>query len=71
MKSNRGGKVLRAGEHSFLLKLKMAQADESNKYTMFFTWGKKSCGTDFIDKLASGGVRLVEIKSRHYLTNNI
>merc|ERR1711935_149875 len=58
MKSNRGTKVLRAGEHTYLIKLKMSQADENNHYTMFLTWGKKNCGVDFIEKLGNGGVMI-------------
>merc|ERR1711892_1346959 len=58
MKSNHGTKVLRAGEHTYLIKLKMSQADENNHYTMFLTWGKKNCGVDFIEKLGNGGVMI-------------
>jgi len=58
MKSNRGTKVLRAGEHSYLIKLKMSKADENKHYTMFLTWGKKNCGVDFIKRLGNGGVMI-------------
>merc|ERR1711935_947991 len=58
MKSNRGTKVLRAGEHSYLIKLKMSKADENKHYTMFLTWGKKNCGADFIERLGNGGVMI-------------
>merc|ERR1712021_261856 len=58
MKSNRGTKVLRAGEHTYLIKLKMSKADENNHYTMFLTWGKKNCGADFVARLGNGGVMI-------------
>ena len=58
MKSNRGTKLLRAGEHSYLIKLKMSKADENKHYTMFLTWGKKNCGVDFIKRLGNGGVMI-------------
>jgi len=58
MKSNRGKKVLRAGENTFLIRLKMSRAPETSHYTIFLTWGKKNCGADFIDKLGNGGVRI-------------
>lgn len=61
MKSNRGKKILRAGEHTYLIKLKMSKASEDDHYTMFLTWGKKNCGADFIEKLGNGGVRFISL----------
>ena len=57
MKGNRGKKITRAGEKTYIIRVKMSKANENNKYTSFFTWGKKNCGADFIEKLGTGGVR--------------
>ena len=59
MRSNRGKKITRAGENTYMIRLKMSHANEDNLYTMFLTWGKKNCGVDFITKLGNGGVRYV------------
>ena len=59
MRSNRGKKITRAGENTYMIRLKMSRANEDNLYTMFLTWGKKNCGVDFIEKLGNGGVRYV------------
>jgi len=58
MRSNRGKKITRAGENTYMIRLKMSRANEDNLYTMFLTWGKKNCGVDFIEKLGNGGVRI-------------
>jgi len=58
LRSNRGGKITRAGENTYMIRLKMAKADEDNLYTMFLMWGKKNCGVDFITKLGTGGVSI-------------
>jgi len=55
MKGGRG-KIQRRGGNSFTLRVNVPKVDEQSDYTGLFVWGKKNCGGDFIEKLASGEI---------------